>query len=343
MCVKGNRRLRNFCQEHCPEAILKPEGALFLFEDVDEAGVAAANVEKLGVPMSWLSREQIHGYEPWLSSTILRSGFLTQIDCPFGAKPILDALVRINEKRGAILIASARPLPELRIERLSCGWLLSDGVVTVTAASVVLCAGVLNPLLLKTITGRNLDMKIQRSFIGVFHAPITRRIVRIDVGDSPMMLCPFPGGTTVNMEESDVASHVHPELEPVPYIVKEFEIKLRPVLRLAGGEKLHFYTCEKLNNTQDDRNPYPLVPYGSRHYFWTDEGDGLYSFYPGKFVAVPVACEDLASKLIKIPSVRRTGEAERPAPLCVPELPMYSAPTHVVAAAYDEPLKIVRL
>ena len=345
VCLESNGRLKHFCRRHCPDAILKPQGALFLFQNADKAKAAASNVEKLGVPISWVTKEQIHGYESRLASTIFSFGFLSMTDCAFVARPILNALVRMNEMRGASFIGSACPLPEIKIEKRSSGWSLFDGAVTVVAAKVVLCAGAMNPLLLRIITGRDPDIHILRSFIGVFHTLITRRIVRIDAGPSAIMFCPFPGGTTVNAWETDVDSQVQPELQPDPYIIKNFEPQLSRVLRLSAGEKMHFYTCEKLNNTNSARNPYPAKEYGNRHYFWTDESDGLYSFYPGKFMAVPLACEDLASTLIPQPSVGRIkkSEAGRPAPLSVPELPVYSAPTHVAGPTDGGRIEIISL
>src|ERR1700674_3483911 len=75
VCLESNSRLKQFCRQHCPDAILKLEGALFLFQDADKAESAASNVEKLGISISWVTREKIHGHESRLASTIFSFGF----------------------------------------------------------------------------------------------------------------------------------------------------------------------------------------------------------------------------------------------------------------------------
>jgi glycine/D-amino acid oxidase-like deaminating enzyme len=192
VCLESNSRLKQFCRQYCPDAILKPEGALFLFQDADRADSAASNVEKLGVPTSWVTREKIHGYESRLASSIFSFGFLTETDCAFVPKPILNALVRKNEMHGAIFVGSACPLQELKIEKHSSGWSLWDGAVTVAAANVILCAGAINPLLLKIITGRDPKMRIQRSFIGVFTHRSRAELCGSTRVLLPSCLAPFP-------------------------------------------------------------------------------------------------------------------------------------------------------
>jgi glycine/D-amino acid oxidase-like deaminating enzyme len=295
-CLRGSRILKDFCAEHCPEAILK-KGCIFAFDTDTAANLALQRIRSLGLLAS-LTRDGPSTYEPLLSPDVFPFGVLCE-ECPFDPFPILRSVLVRGARAGGKIYVSGSPLLSSTRTYEDSKWIVNIDGETFRASSLVLAAGALNPRLLYQTIGREMQATVQRSFLCAFRPQITNNILVLskhDV-DGTVMFGPFHGGTTVNVVQRDIDVGSVGEFVPDQAVVRNFASRLRAYMPRLGSHSLHFYTCEKLNNCDDASNPYPAQTYGSRHFFWTREDRKLFTFYPGKFITAPMAAEELAGEV----------------------------------------------
>jgi len=313
-CVLGRKALLEFCNQWAPGAIAdqsqKDESRCFiLFEEHGQVVRKKKKLQTLGIQADILDEQALKEAEPILSSgvgrsTPLRWGLRT-LDAPFDSFRVMQGLVNAAFSHGDSAFYGHIPgdLSTLSVSKSDGGdWRVSCEAFTVEAPIVVCAAGALNASILHKNTGSAAGLTIQKCFVAVFHEQLCKNILVVRSADSGYPnLVPFAGGTTVNLGALDRRvtdpADGKPWAEPYADLSRQLSHFFPGVVRLPAC-LVHFYVCQKLNNTNHERNPYPLDRYAHRHFFWLEEPDNMFYFYPGKFTTAPIAGSEFAKKLI---------------------------------------------
>jgi glycine/D-amino acid oxidase-like deaminating enzyme len=339
-CVRGRDTLLKFCDKWARGAVEDQSRSkarsrcLFLFEELRQAKNFGKRLKDLSLEAEILEGSELKKLEPILSSrasgsAVPRYGVRT-LDAPFDSYRIMRGLVNAAFSYG---VAFYRSIPgDLSTISVSGGnvgqdWSVSCGTFTAEAPIVVCAAGALNARLLHKSTGSAAGLTVQKCLVAVFHQRLCENILVVrNVDSGQPNLVPFAGGTTVNLGALDrVSLDDDDKLWPEPYadFTRQLTHFLPGIVKYPGCG-VHFYVCQKLNNTNDQRNQYPLDDRGARHFFWLETQQNFFHYYPGKFTTAPVAAGELAQKLIA-----RIGSPQKPA--------AYSDPPSLVQRAYLSP------
>lgn len=300
LCFQSSKKLKDFCGQHCPRAILKHSRCIFAFDRKRAADKALKRIGMLGVEVSFMTAEMLSHAEPCLSVDRFPFG-VECADPPFDSLTILQSVITQGALAGGDFKMSDTPLTNLAesINYINGEWIVQVDNETISVAALVLAAGALNPVLLKKVNGRELKAPVKRSWIAVLHRPVVRNIlVLCQTGkQNTTMFGPCSGGTTVNVEQQNVDLGEVGTRTTGSWPPTNFAWRLGAFMPGIDNNELHLYTCDKLDNCDDNLNPYKNSAHGERHFFWTDEGRNLFTFYPGKFVAAQIAAEHLADLL----------------------------------------------
>lgn len=316
-CKEGYFDLTQFCERFSPSALETNSGCIFLFDHPDSLARAAASLQHLGLSPQVLSQDQIYRKEPFLSSTIVRFGLLAP-DIPFDSHKILTELTREALRAGGAFHFSPTKLSDLKFSYRLGAWTVEDGSSTLKAPVLICAAGAHLPVMLRRILWDTSSwavelsnhLRISTTQVAVFHKRLCERIISIQAEESKWLnMVPFGDLTTVTLGNLDTVGGAEPDSDVLAAMRRDYEKRLShffPGLLQHGGCPVHFYVCEKLNNINDPRNPYPMNPYGARHYFWLEDADhGFFCFYPGKFITARVAARRLADRIAEV-----AGEAK---------------------------------
>lgn len=288
--------------------------------------------------------------EPILSPAQRISHGLITPDFPFDSYAILSALSRKSfSYPNAEFHKSSTPLSHLHIAYERGKWEIASDTLTATAPIIVCAAGALNPVLLQNVAGHDGQMTVQKSLIAVLHTRLCNRILALRTPPSepwPNVL-PFDAGTTISMPDLNSGLSSEQEADAWTQAITSLEERLMifyPGLLDRCPLLAHFYPCEKLNNSNHPKNPFPEKRHGGRHYFWIEDPHNFFCYYPGKFVTAPLAARRLSEKLAERLGEKRglsvpSSGAQSPK---VVERPYFDAPTHV-GNAVDGRLAFTRI
>ena len=335
-CKAGHEALISYCKENCPDAINGHARCIYTYESEDRRRLVFERMTQRSILADELSREALEAMEPILRGATASSFGISTNDFPFDSRKVLSSLAIEAAGAGGEFLHSRCQLMELDIVRAGDVWRINDGERQIAQAPLVLSAiGALIPEQLRRLTGHNGDVKKQTSLVVVLHKAICSRVISVR---------PKFGGT-VDLSPSDdvtiviLGDYATSRIDEVYGSTSEVAVALQTVLPAIVDWApcgAHFYTCEKLNNTDYDRNPYPASKYGARHYFWIEEPDGLISFYPGKFTTAPNAADALIDRVIA-PRIAPQGSLSRQVndPPQVSWQPYFDQPSHILKRRPD--------
>ena len=337
-CGRGSDEWQNFCDQHCPDAVETDSGCLVLFATKEEAEETAQKLERvLQLTPRLVNRATFLKLEPVLHpAQQLRYGLLT-------GDHHIDTYRALTEVRDQSLAHGARfHLAETGLEALQIShahglWEIRDGTQEIAQAQILVYAtGALTPLLLQRQTGNECGLSIQNALVAVLHQRICHNLLLVQTGDSfGLNVVPFHGGASINLARKDwlIDDPFDDEIRVEADTYAELADNLMwfvPGLLEYLPCQMHFYVCQKLNNTDHLSNPYPDSKFGLRHYFWIKPKDALYCFSPGKFTTAPIAAQELAAVLAEKLGDREPPEepsADEAPPIA--QRPYYDAATHV--------------
>jgi glycine/D-amino acid oxidase-like deaminating enzyme len=359
VCRQGTKIISEFCSKSdvALDAIEHTSECLFLFGSQDDIAHYSAESDLIieGLDVQGLGKRDLQTREPILSSLkddLLKYCLVTR-DVPFDSYKILSALITETFTRNNVAFRpSGVNLTELEdISRHHDRWRIKNNSFGVVDARAVVCAaGALNPWLLNRVTERDDfgGMTIQKCLVAVLNQRICNRIIVNRNFESNLLnLVPFVGGTTINLglldEESDSFTDTDSTRAFRSDTLQTLSKKLNdfvPGLREMPGCEVHFYVCQKLNNTKQSN--YPPQIHGNRHYFWVEKrakAPNFFFFYPGKFTLAPVAAKELADRLSKI-LVRPINHElfKGPTPFVTPP-PYFDLPTHTIQISNSDMLE----
>jgi glycine/D-amino acid oxidase-like deaminating enzyme len=347
VCEVSSKLLKQFCADCCPHAIDEHSGCLFVFDSERARDKLFTHISPLNVNVQRVDRSFIEKKEPLINSEYFPFG-IDSAEGSFDAREIAKALQAQCGGAGSRIYISRAELLEATIHHdvSRSQWSIQIDDQHFSAKTLVAAAGVLNPALLAKINGRTADMPIERSFIGVFDRRVTKGIVvlRHSKLRGTIMFGPAADRTTVNVEEENIDTHIIGDLQPGPIVLENFANRLGVYTNLTEAQ-MHFYICEKLNNTDDARNPFPRAKHGNRHYFWTEEDNGFFCVYPGKFIAAPLLAKKLAQKLKGYLDVPWHSAPDRQlsAKILLAKAPFQRRPTHVTSRNQEGRWEINRI
>jgi glycine/D-amino acid oxidase-like deaminating enzyme len=314
-CILGREAILQFCSRSARDAVEDQSRSknrarcLILFEELVKAERLKKKLDALAISAEILDRPTLKKIEPILvsksaGSADLKYGLRT-LDAPFDSFRVMRALAREAFSYGPVASYGHVPggLSAISVSepRHGQGWVISCEAFSAEAPIVVCAAGAFNARLLHKNTGSDAGLTVQKCLVAVFHQRLCENILAVRAVDSGHPnLVPFAGGTTVNLGDLDrTTSYDDDKLWPEPYA--DFGRQLThflPGIVDYPSCGVHFYVCQKLNNTNDQRNPYRLESLGPRHFFWLETRRDFFYFYPGKFTTAPVAAGNLVKKLV---------------------------------------------
>jgi L-2-hydroxyglutarate oxidase LhgO len=337
VCETSSKLLKQFSSKYCPQAIDENSGCLFVFDSDRARDKLFGRISSLDISIRKVEQDFIQQREPLINSSHFPFGIHSN-EGSFDAHAILEALATLCTQAGnRIYISEAKLLDAvIKYDQQRSRWQIEIDNQHISTRGLVTAAGVLNPALLAKINGRTADMPIERSFIGVFQERVTNGIVvmRHSKLRGTIMFGPTAGKTTVNVETENIDTHSVGNLQLNSDVLNNFANRLGQYTNLSESE-MYFYICEKLNNTDDARNPFPRSKHGNRHYFWTEEEHGFFCFYPGKFIAAPLAAQKLVSTIKNVlDSPWHSSNRENSKSIPIAKGPFDKRPTYVTSRTH---------
>lgn len=296
-CAKGFETL----SATYPEAIDKKTRCYFLFRTKDELGNAIAACDGLEIfaierKLSWLTSQ-----EPILVGTPF-VGALEVEDRPFNTNAVLTRVATEAVSLGT-KCCSVSDLSEIQLNRTDGSWMVAFNEISLRAQIILLAAGAYIKRQLQQFgSSRAKDLVVQKIPVYCLHGPVTSSMLVSPLARDAPNLVPFSvggkRGATICLTKADVmaASSADFELPPSAYdqFVDFLEFWFPGIVEHAEVQlsmKCHAYVCQKIHLEGD----------ASRRHFIIDhnlsDGDrlkNLFTFYPGKFTASPLAAEDCA-------------------------------------------------
>jgi glycine/D-amino acid oxidase-like deaminating enzyme len=300
-CRASSQITINFCTQFCPEAIYKGSECLFIFEKPDDAQKAQKNITLLGLTSQIVTRPQIEEMEPVLSPmTKLETGLITD-DIAFNSYRILTTLARKAWECGGLFHFTTKNLISLNMtfSRSTGMWSVSDGTHTFKAPKIVCAGGALISRMLSRRLRRGAKCAetiptLQKCLVAVVNRKICNRIISIRSQASQFLnLVPFEAGTTINAGGLDASASDFTDRQFPESTYRELAERMTyfvPGTLSPYSFGVHFYICQKVANIHPS--------FHTRHYFWfKEQADPFYYFYPGKFTLAPIAARKLIKEL----------------------------------------------
>lgn len=298
-CQRGYDALKEFA----PDSLHPPVNSFLLFRTSEEQHDASAACQQLGLPSRTVSVETVSAQESILRGSPLQHA-LEVTDCPVDTNLLLNKLVAVAGERGVRF----QPVPSVHsisIERQSDRWTvrLPDAGMIQAPLLVLACGSYIPRLLQRLKPGREVELKITKISVLVLRGSIATSILVTPLEDHAPNLVPFKRGqetgVTVCLVNGDVEI-TDPEDFDVPLEDRRKFVENLAFFYPGVGQHLseqgplsaHVYACHKLQVKNLGRASSEF-----RRRTLIDYGDGLISFYPGKFTAAPVGAAECARQL----------------------------------------------
>ena len=321
-CRSASEELRSFC----PIAFEKYRDCLYIFEDLEEAQSARDQVNAEGLKCT-LIKTGLEKIEPLLGRSLHKYYGLLTPDKAFNSEQFLSYLANLVSQRGVRFQRTA-PITKLHLEKHEDRWRISDNANPVVRSKLlILASGAAMPdMLSRANPPINIEIPLQKSLVGVVHKRLCDRILSIrSEGAHGLSLAPFRDGTTVNLGAVDQPSVGSRDLNLAPEFSERLAETLKEYIPAALPCNIHFYGCQKVNNTEE--TSHPLSQFGGRHYWWFEPAKGLYCFYPGKFTLARMAAQEFISKNIAVRGELK-AQGSKGDPPTVSKRPYFSRPSH---------------
>jgi glycine/D-amino acid oxidase-like deaminating enzyme len=309
-CIRGYKAVSDFARAQASSSIDEESGCMFLFQSGTEAHMAGDRLKALGINGKIVTLNELQQAEPILNNThpqrLSRSALKTN-DVPFDSFRILQGLQRAAFARNRVVYREVSGnLTGLQISQDGEVWRVSNGSFIDEATILISAAGALNTKLPDDRVGASAGFIVQESLVAVFHQRLCNNVLSFRRSDSGYLTAvPFDGGTTFNLGGHDAVVTDPRDRKAAPDDFKEaFAALGRQITDFLPGIVnvpecgVHFYSCQKLNNTNASGNPFPLDSHGPRHFFWVQSSPNFFHYYPGKFTTAPIAAKEFVEVLV---------------------------------------------
>lgn len=324
-CREGYNAILTFADEHNLPIEVPGIDAYYLLRSQEEERRLCERIEAVEDAEIRYSRDatqNLRGSEPYAARGSSPLNHAVEIyDQPINTRVLLQGLAETTVEEGTGFVYTTRPLNDLTIYRQNGQWTLQSDHVTISADVLLACAGALMPEVLQEAGVPDADQYFQRTkiMVGIFHEPVYRSLLVVppqaysrQKRDYPPNISPFfddprdgVQGFSVCLasHDQDIASafdlnHEEHYLRTLALRLDRYHPLLSDYVEHFGSIPAHFYYCQKIQPaTKSERN---------RGHFKIDhsveqfgEIDGLYSLYPGKFTATPVAASEWAEDIME--------------------------------------------